>query len=219
MSGPPPKSSDSGFTLLEMLVVLALFSLLTVVLSSTIYLGINARARVTAVAKDARDFSDFRRILNEKLGDTYPEWISTAQFSGVDFAGAATRMDFLGPALEAQGPGFSRYDISLANENGRQAILLQSTYDEGGPTPAWTSYFAPGLAGLRIQYFGPPRDGGAKTWQSEWVMRSILPDLVAIAVAFPKGDRRIWPEIVIHPAIEGDISCEVDPNTHGCAGR
>lgn len=219
MNRPTANPGDSGFTLLEMLVVLALLSLLLAVLTSTIYLGINARARVTAVTLDAQDFAGFRRIITEKLEYAYPEWISNAQSSNVDFTGTTAHLNFLGPALETQGAGFSRYDISLARENGHRAILLQTAYDEGGGGPPLVSHFASGLAGLSIKYFGFPRDGGAKTWQSEWIMRSTLPALIAIDVSFPKGDRRSWPEIVIHPAIEGDVSCEIDSVAHGCLGR
>lgn len=212
-------ATEAGFTMLEMLVVLALLSLLMVVLTGTIYLGINARARVTAVAMDVQDFSSFRRILTEKLVDAYPQWISNSQASFVDFNGDATHINFLGPALETQGAGFSRYDVSLATEDGKPAIFLQAAYDEGGSQTALTTYFAPGLARLKLAYFGPPPGGGAAAWQNAWVTRPMLPTLIAIEVTFPSGDRRAWPEIVIKPEIDGDITCEIDANTHGCAGR
>jgi len=220
---PQPQSHHAGFTLLEMLVVLALLSLLMAVLTSTIYLGIIARARVTAAARDQQDFVAFDRILVQKLSHTYPAWVvnpqAGPQSDGIDFTGAKQSISFLGPALDSEGAGLAHYTVSLAQQNGRPALLLQSTLATRPPGPLRAAYFAAGLASLKINYFGPPQNGSVALWQSQWIMRSTPPALIAIQVSFPPGDRRVWPVIIIHPQIDGDITCQIDPSTHRCVGR
>lgn len=202
-----------------MLVVLALLALLMGVLTATVSLGISARSRVTAVALDQQDFASFRRILNDKLGQAYPQWITINQTGAIDFSGTPQQLDFLGPALDMQGPGLAHYDISLTQQNGKPAILLQSSYAEATQVPSLATNFATGLATLKIEYFGPPQDGAPAEWQDHWMMRTRLPELVAIDITFPKGDRRSWPVLVIHPQVDADVTCEIDPNTHFCLGR
>ena len=97
--------------------------------------------------------------------------------------------------------------------------MLQASLAADNPPDGLSTEFALGLAEIKFRYFGSPRDGGAAVWQDEWIMRTTPPELVAISVTFPKGDRRAWPLLVIHPGIDADISCEIDVATHRCAGR
>jgi len=216
---PPIAKPAAGFTLLEMLIVLALLGLLTVVLVGMISLGINARARITTVADDHEDLASFRRILVQELGRAYPDWIKAGDRQMIDFDGGADHVAFLAPALQTMGPGLAHYRLLLAQDHGRNEILLQASLAVDQPPDGLSTDFAPGLAEIKFRYFGSPRDGGAGLWQDDWTMRTTPPDLVAISVTFPKGDRRAWPLLVIHPGIDADISCEIDVGTHRCVGR
>ncbi|MCF3948165.1 prepilin-type N-terminal cleavage/methylation domain-containing protein [Acidiphilium sp. AL] len=102
------RGSD-GFTLLEMLVVLVLSGMLIAVLAGVISLGIAARARVTAVTTNQRDFADFRRILTRELGRAYPAWVVHGRSGSVDFAGTSDSLSFLAPALETQGTSMAHF--------------------------------------------------------------------------------------------------------------
>ncbi|MCF3945774.1 prepilin-type N-terminal cleavage/methylation domain-containing protein [Acidiphilium iwatense] len=212
------RGSD-GFTLLEMLVVLALSGMLIAVLAGVISLGIAARARVTAVTTNQRDFADFRRILTRELGRAYPAFVVHGHAGSVDFTGTSDRMTFLAPALDAQGQGMARFHLAFARRQGKAAILIRTALATPTPGPTRTAGFARGLASLRIAYFGRPRSGGTPRWQDSWIARLSPPSLVAIRVAFPKGDRRSWPALVIHPGIDADVTCMIDVATHRCAGR
>lgn len=219
MPHPARKSLGAGFTLLEMLIVLALLGLLVVVLVGMISLGINARARITAVADDHEDLASLRRILVQELGRAYPDWIKVGDRKMIDFDGGTDHVAFLAPALETMGPGLAHYRLSMAQDHGRNEILLEARLATDNPPDGLSADFALGLAEIKFRYFGFPRDGGAALWQDDWTMRTSPPDLVAISVSFPRGDRRAWPLLVIHPGIDADISCEIDVGTHRCVGR
>lgn len=209
----------TGFTLLEMLIVLALLGLLATVLTGAIYLGVTARARVTAVTTDEADFVALQRILNNQLSLAYPDWINAGQYQEVDFTGGARQLQFLAPALMVQGTGFAAYSLSLGQVNGHSALLLRSSFPAGGNASTLTAEFARGLVSVSFSYFGLPRDGTTPLWQDSWSMRSTPPGLIAIKIIFPKDDRRVWPVLIIRPEIDADITCEIDAATHRCLGR
>jgi prepilin-type N-terminal cleavage/methylation domain-containing protein len=213
------KGAEAGFTLLEILIVLVLLGLLAAVLSGALYLGVSARARIDKAANDQADLAAFQRIVTNQLSRTYPDWIKVGPNQAIDFTGGPDHLAFLAPALMAQGQGLAEYSLSVADRNGQNVLLLSSTLSASGAPPAWQTSFASGLAGIKFAYFGPPRDGGSATWQNDWVMRTIPPELISIAVTFPRGDRRAWPVFVIHPEIDADVTCEIDASTHRCLGR
>jgi type II secretory pathway pseudopilin PulG len=202
-----------------MLIVLALLGMLAVVLCGSIFLGINARNRVTAVALDHQDFSSFQRIMTLELARAYPDWIENGRYSAVNFDGGPDSLRFMAPALDVQGQGLAYYTLSVSQARGRPAILLRATLSSTNQTPTLETHFAIGLAKIHFEYFGISQDGGAELWQENWTMRTTLPDLVAIQVTFPGGDRRSWPILVVHPDIDADVTCEIDPTTHRCVGR
>ncbi|MHB1303874.1 MAG: PulJ/GspJ family protein [Acidiphilium sp.] len=120
------RHGEDGFTLLEMLVVLALSGLVIAILAGAISLGIAARARVTAVTANQLDFGAFRRILTRELGRAYPAFVVHGHVGSVDFTGTPDRMAFLAPALDAQGKGMARFRLALARRQGRPAIMIRT---------------------------------------------------------------------------------------------
>ena len=198
---------------------MTLSGLLIAILAGAISLGIAARARVTAVTANQLDFGSFRRILTRELGRAYPAFVVHRRVGSVDFTGTPDRMTFLAPALDAQGKGMARFRLALAQRQGEAAIVIRTALATPSPGPTHTAGFAKGLASLKIAYFGRPRRGGTPRWQDRWVARPSPPSLVAILVAFPRGDRRSWPALVIHPGIDVDVTCTIDVATHRCAGR
>jgi prepilin-type N-terminal cleavage/methylation domain-containing protein len=188
---------QAGFTLLEMLVVLVLLALLTATLAGTINLGLHARTRLSATARDEADLAAFQLVLADTLGRAAP----------TPFTGGSDHLVFLAPALEAQGPGLAQVRLFRAGH----VIRLQTRLDATPPGPWLTADFAPGLAALSIRYFGPKAG-----WQTTWVKQDAAPELVSLTLRFPPGDRRSWPVLVFHPQIEADATCQIDPETHRC---
>lgn len=211
--------SGTGFTLLEMLIVLALLSMLMLALTGIILVGIMARGRVTEVTVDQQDFSAFERLVTNELGRAYPDWIKEGNIQCIDFNGASDNVVFLAPALDSQGQGLAYYSLSIVREDGQNAILLKTMAVDGDVAPSLTTHFAIGLESLHLAYFGASSNAGAPSWQYDWKTRQTMPELIAVQVSFPKVDRRSWPTVIIHPEIDADITCQIDPETHTCAGR
>jgi hypothetical protein len=43
-----------------------------------------------------------------------------------------------------------------------------------------------------------------------------LPELVRIRVGFAPGDRRVWPDLIIRPAVTIDGTCRVNRTARQC---
>ena len=219
MNHSTDRPDTAGFTLLEILIVLALLGLLVVVLTGTISFGISARGRVSAVAADGDDLSSLRRILVQQLGRTYPDWVKAGNRRVVAFDGSPDDLEFLAPSLQAMGPGLAHYRLELDRKGGRNDLLLRASLAADSDPASLSTSFAEGLAGVKFSYFGSMPDGTGALWQDDWAMRSGPPDLVAILVTFPRGDNRLWPLLIIHPEIDAEFNCEIDVSSHSCAGH
>lgn len=213
------EARESGFTLLEMLIVLVLLALLAAILSGALFLGITARAHIDVAAKDQADFAAFEQIVMNQLSRAYPDWVKVGQSQGIDFAGGPDYISFLAPAVMAQGQGLAEYRLSVTKQNGHNVLLLRSVLSSSSSAKTLVTSFAPGLKSVKFSYFGPTRDDHQLAWQSDWVMQPTPPDLIRIAVIFPPGDGHSWPVLIIHPEITADATCEIDASTHRCLGR
>jgi general secretion pathway protein J len=76
-----------------------------------------------------------------------------------------------------------------------------------------------GLDRASFTYYGVDEPGAAPTWHDSWSDRFALPGLIRINGAFPAGDARHWPDLVIAPRIGADQGCVLDPLGHRCQGR
>jgi len=60
------------------------------------------------------------------------------------------------------------------------------------------------LAGVSLSYFGSPEGRGAAGWHDAWPAAAGMPALVRLAIVFPEGDPREWPDLIVAlPAGEG----------------
>jgi hypothetical protein len=201
-----------------MLIVLSLLGIISLALIGLISFGINARDRVGTVDKKQEELSAFRRFLNQELAMAYPDW-KVSSPNHIDFEGKPDHITFLGPAPQAMGRGFAYYRLGLEKYRDGNAVELQVRMATDTALPTIYAHYAIGINNIRFKFFGSSRDSVTKMWQDEWVMRTTPPDLIALSVSFPVGDRRSWPLFIIHPEIDADMTCKIDDRIHQCAGR
>lgn len=151
---------------------------------------------------------------------------------GIAFVGTDTSIEFVGPP-PAQSLSGGIYQYGLISRTGPGGVSLVLTWRPRGPeatqqkgkgrgararpneTSARTrrNETAEGkevvlldrLANAEFSYFGGSDEDVKPRWRDRWHDPSKLPLLVRVQVAFPPGDRRRWPELVIAPAITGTI--------------
>lgn len=190
---------DGGFTLLEMLVSLALLALILTVLAQMIFgarlaLGFidrraaqgpvtAAQAYIRAAVSQARDFPELKAA------------------GEVAFFGTANQMTFLsGHAPRGSYQGLYKVTLRVAaNRTGANDLVADLQIARPPAThlqPATNS--VPLVRNIQSVSFGyTANDGGtSSSWNT-----AVLPQLVTVRVRFPAGDRRRWDDLLIAPEL------------------
>ena len=201
---------EDGFTLLELMVSIALVALITTYLFSSFSFGrraweVNAGVEETAGIEVARDYVR-RRITQayRKQGQ------SDDARETVVFDGRKDRLNFIAASAGELRTG-GLYQVTLAlegssvadREGGRltlSEVLNQSESARAAKTKPHSVSLLDGVAELRFRYFGKPTFEAAEArWYDAWVDGVQLPNLVSVIVVFDerRAGRRSWPELVV----------------------
>jgi general secretion pathway protein J len=156
--------------------------------------------------------------LRSEIEQAYPYYDMTDPIHpAVDFHGGENWVTFLAPAPQsAASSGRARITISSERE-GKQLQLVMHSVPELATSQrsAWAVSLLRNVAAVRFTYLGA--DGG--NWSPHWASTQTMPNLVRVQVAFPHGDGRVWPDLIVAPHIETDVGCVYDYNTKHCASR
>jgi general secretion pathway protein J len=194
----PAPPSLAGFTLIEVLVALAVLGFLMLGLSQGLRFGLAAwdsQARLLGRGADL-DIADrtLRRIVTQLVPTDDPQnpgLRGTAQ--GFE---AITEMPVTAALPTRQA------SVTLGVDRTGRLVLRWTPYLHarrlGPPPPAEESELLRNLARIELGYWSSAAGGG---WLSTWA-RMELPDLVRIRLVFTPGDPRRWPDIVAAPMRE-----------------
>jgi len=214
---------DDGFTLLEMLVVLALLCVFAVTLAGSLRFGVIAEGHVSGRAAAADAVWRAERFLRDRLSDAQPVWIRDERKGHVDFAGDANRMEFLAPTAQSLGGiGFSRYQLAVDTGNAHARLLARVLTAHPGDmelADIGSVVLLADALSIRFAYYGKqPKDGHA-AWQPSWNERSDMPQLVSIRAEDPAGEKGTVIDVIVRPRIDIDVDCELDVQTASCRGH
>jgi general secretion pathway protein J len=185
----------SGFTLLEILVALAVFGFLLLGLGQTVRFGLTAwrqDARISARKTDLEAVDRALRLVVENLapGD------EAARVPIDGSAGALTGVT----RLRVPGSGLLpvRIEAGLA-VSGRRLVLRwrpQHHWTQfGAPPPPQETALINGVSRLAIEYWRPQGN-----WVSGW-HEPDLPLLIRFRLTFAGPDAPHWPDIVVAPLL------------------
>jgi general secretion pathway protein J len=215
---------EAGFTLVELLVALALFSLLVTLLFDNVRLGLQAWRHSGQYAEDVGRRAGVQDTLRRLVGNLYP--MAVADGSGVqrtDFEGGKDRITFLSGAPTALGSGGRfRYAVSVEREQDRTNLVLRASpelVDPKDASAATKTVLLPDIAQAEFSYFGDVPTDRQQKWQDAWSRRADIPKLIRVHVVFAPGDAGAWPDLLIAPRILADVGCIYDPATMRCRGR
>jgi general secretion pathway protein J len=223
-----PAQRAGGFTLMELLVVLAVSGLIVVLLTATLRLAGRAAETVAERSGDGAAFVSVQRVLRQRLGQAYPLVDDTVlPPRKILFTGTARRVDFIGVLEPRPGTPGGLYRMTIAAEPGgpagQRVVLTQRLFrpDEDPERPAKTrrAVLVADAAGFELRYFGGAREADEQSWQTAWQGRMKLPAIIGIRISFAAGDRRGWAEFLVAPKTEIDARCIFDPRLRRCVGR
>lgn len=191
----------SGFTLVEILVVMTLMSM--------VMLALGAAMRTIAQTEERVDQrllrSDEMRVASAFLGSTLGRISARktappadTKVSPFQFAGAANEMVWVGVMPARYGAG-GRYFFRLAAESpeGRPALVIRfAPWSGDAGFPDWNTaqsrVLVPEATGVQLEYADEVDSNLA--WLPQWPHLQRLPGRVRISLRTPSGD---WPFMVI----------------------
>ena len=215
---------QSGFTLVELLVALALFSLLVTVLFNNVHFGLQAWKHGGARAEDVQHMMAVQELLRRTIGDAYPMYVTDAVTGPrIDFDGTKDALSFLaGAPASANVGGRYRFKLFVERRSGADDLVLSAIPElvlSGGSTADTRTVVLRDVDHADFSYFGRPAGERNPQWIDIWSKRDDMPALVRVRVAFRPGDTRSWPDLVVAPRTTADVSCVYDPLTMRCRGR
>jgi general secretion pathway protein J len=183
--------SEAGFTLIELVVALALAGIVSLVLMQGVGLAGRGVERLSARVERLDQRRALEMLLRRAVG-------SAAAIPALDgkpgFAGTPTSLSFLSIA-EDGGPGLYRVTLNFdANQPGRPLILTRQLSGTGSQRRD-AGILAYGLRSFSLAYFGAASSDAKPSWQASWKDQSEPPDLVRILV--DDGDGGDHPPIIL----------------------
>lgn len=182
-------SDDSGFTLVEMLVVLTMAALVLALVPNLLRTGSKVQTLVTGLETrmtEAATLSALKARIEaaRPLYETEPSGLSTLVFQG-----DPNRVRFV-TAFEDGPAGGGLYLVDFG-------ATAESDVDASDSPPEWTLFAYPtatsdapvyrgrmaaGLSSPQLRYFGPDPTTGVEQWHDRWEGRNQLPRLIELTM-------------------------------------
>jgi general secretion pathway protein J len=212
-----PSPLHRGFTLIEMLVALALMGMIAMILITSLQIGGHTWQRVMRTAGSTEDIAQAQETLRLRLNTLYPESRLGGDIGQQRFlVSNGSSLEFSGEAPEAMREGILRYQIAVSAGSG--ALEIRSWSDQhghiGGTFESKAEPLLAHVSSLAVQFWLKP-EAAAGRWVDRWESNK-LPRLIRIDVVLGANDRRRWPPLYIEPRIDTPASCVFDVVSRRC---
>jgi general secretion pathway protein J len=210
----PRAQHNRGFTLIEMLVALALMGMIAVILITSLQIGGHTWQRVIRAASSAEDIAQAQEALRLRLSALYPD--DRADVSRPSFLSSnGASLEFSGAAPDSTADGILRYQIAVSASSG--ALEVRSWPDQDHLAPSNDSKpeaLLSHVASMAVQFW-QKADEAPGRWVDRWDSKQV-PRLIRIDVAFGADDKRRWPPLYVEPRVDTPANCVFDVVSRRC---
>jgi general secretion pathway protein J len=211
------RARADGFTLIEVLVSLALMAMIAMILIASLEVGGHTWQRVTRESSNSDEIAQTQRFLRERLSSLYPyERTGTEVSQSRLLLSDGASLEFSAPAPESMRNGLLRYRIEVDAD----ALMVRAHVDRGGASLSSspngnTELLLASVVGMTVQFL-VKGDAGSAHWVDRWVDSSHLPLLIRIDVRFADKDPRRWPSLYVEPRVDTAVTCAFDVVSRSC---
>lgn len=208
-----------GFTLVELLVSLAILGMISLLMLQGVGAGRRVWERVDHAQLGVDRVEAAQAVVRERLEGLIPLTRYDSITPYADMEGHPYAMFWNGPAPYARQPdALFNYRLSLSTGDD---LVLSSTSDLAPPKNSGRDdqILLRGVKALEFAYFGRNQPDNAPRWRREWLPKAYPPEIIRVRLAFARGDRRLWPDLIVRPAATIDTQCVLNLQTRKCKGR
>ena len=201
-------SEQAGFSLLEMLIALALLSLITTLILTAIQ-GTGRALDVANRQVQEGSIGAAQLVLRQILSQAQPIKRAAERVEDASLLeGIPERLRFV-TSYAAGGQYGGLYDTEIATAASAERttavdlVVQQSLYRRVAPGTALVpprgrqATILKSVAKVSVRYFGRADEDAQPDWAPTWTNKSRLPTLIALDVQFPEGDPRKWPQLIV----------------------
>jgi len=192
-----------GFTLLELLVALAVLGFLVVGLTQGVRAGLTMWGAQTRRVAETGELDAGARVLRTLLSgisEPAPGTAGRGASGALKLEGRSDSLTFVGDLPTGLGTT-RRANITLELVHDRLVLRWTPHRHEltnaPEPEPVETELIR-GVVQVEFAYWGAPAADQAAGWQTQWASLA-LPELIRVRLAFAKDDRRRWPDLITAP--------------------
>jgi|SRR5712671_1320324 len=220
-----------GFTLVEMMVAVALLSLVSLAMFESLRFAQRTYGKINRAEATVTELAMSQHALRALIESAYP-FANDRGLTGAprNLVGGKNEISFSAPTSQANGAlGFDRYSVVLRRTpNGlTYDVVARWWMDRNGQPPLSEAAVAEevlvsDVTSLEWAYLMSAGQGQTapsgydQAWLDEWRERDRLPAAVRVRVKYAREDARRWPDLVIASRITDDANCEFDVVSQDC---
>jgi prepilin-type N-terminal cleavage/methylation domain-containing protein len=208
-----------GFTLIEILVALALMAMIATILITSLQIGGHTWQRVMRAASSTEDIEQAQEFLRIRLSSLYPDDRAAPDITGPRFlVSNGESLEFSGAAPESSADGSLRYQIAVSRESGALEVRSRVDRIDNSDSSAFTfaaERLVSHVASMSVQFWLKPDETPGR-WVDRWNDARQIPRLIRIDVAFGPEDNRRWPSLYVEPRIDTPANCVFDVVSRRC---
>jgi len=207
--------NERGYSLIELLVVLALMGLLALAMSGGVRFGSKVWERTGAQVERLEQTQGAQALLRNLLSTVAPRLFDPGNPNEDTFVGDGRRMSFTAPLPPSLGQGgLARFDLTASNENGTTTLAITWTPRRGAAAQR-TQLLLRGTGTAAFSYAAVDQSG-AIAWTDSWAADAGTPSLIRIRADFAQSAAIRWPDLIVRARIDRDSSCIFDPVSFEC---
>lgn len=172
-------ASCRGFTLVEVMVSLAVFSMLSALLFASLQISVSRLDALDNASVEKENHRLVVETLRKILGETQPLVLASGDQRTLQFSGGRGRLEGVMPLPSHRGgPGLYRVTIGAGSGKNRTNVMLTYRPHVGDKLPQPETVILFENSTISFRYFGQTLDRDLNSWVRNWIGQRKLPRLI-----------------------------------------
>ena len=199
------RNREAGFTLVELLVALAILAMIATLISNATAIGAAGTEVVERKAEWLGELRHGQSMIRRHLAEARPVRWADGRRTVTAFEGTADSVSFVS-VMPAWPDMAGLYLVRFQLVDGELVMTRRITAGES-PEFAFDRHserrvLATGVSALRFSYFGTDDPRQPAAWSERWQRRGHLPSLVRVSVTYADPAKARWPTLTVAPLLE-----------------